>query len=153
MPRANPLKIPLSYLDNHTADCAEIWHAPRDPSANGFVLVKGGMYLHARTCHVLNPSQSHCYISTSTGPIVLKFGTHIEIHQLRGLGYSKEDAFAHAHVPRAQRLKKSPCYILTTTGPIALKFDMQLETKQLIRFLCARSLIAQKASYIIVLVI
>ena len=78
---------------------------------------------------------------------MLKFGTHIEIHQLRDLDYSKEDAFAHAHVPRAQRLKKSPCYILTTTGPIVLKFGIQLETKQLIRFLRARSLIAQKASY------
>ena len=78
---------------------------------------------------------------------MLKFGTHIEIRQVRGLDQSKEDAFAHAHVPRAQRLKKSPCYILTATGPIVLKFGMYLETKQLIRFLCARSLIAQKASY------
>ena len=77
---------------------------------------------------------------------MLKFGTHIEIHQLRDLDYSKEDAFSHAHVPRA-RLKKSPGYILTTTGPIVLKFGIQLETKHLIRFLRARSLIAQKASY------
>ena len=77
---------------------------------------------------------------------MLKFGTHIEIHQLRGLDQSKEDAFAHGHVPRAESLKK-PCLILTTNGLIVLKFGIQLETKQLIRFLRARSLIAQKASY------
>ena len=37
---------------------------------------------------------------------MLKFGTHIEIQQLRDLYQSKEDTFAHAHVPRAQSLKK-----------------------------------------------
>ena len=41
---------------------------------------------------------------------MLKLGTHIDIHQQRGLVCSKEDAFAHAHVPLAQRLKRSPCY-------------------------------------------
>ena len=61
-----PPQIPLLHLDNHTADCAEIWYARRDPSAYGFALVKGEMHPHVRTCHVHNPSQSHCHISTST---------------------------------------------------------------------------------------
>ena len=51
-------------------------------------------------------------------------GTHIDIHQPKGWDYSKEDAFAHAHVSRAQRPKRSPWYILTTTGPIVRKVGM-----------------------------
>ena len=51
-----PQKIQLLYLNNHLADRAEIRYTHRDPAANGFALVKSGMHLHVRTCHVHNPS-------------------------------------------------------------------------------------------------
>ena len=45
------------YLDNHSADRAEILYTYRDLTANGFALVKSGMHLHVYTCHVQNLSK------------------------------------------------------------------------------------------------
>ena len=80
----NRLNIILLYLKNHWADGGQIWYAHRYSLARGFPMVNSGVHLHARTCHVQAP-KSPCYISTTPWPIMLKFGTYIETHQLRGL--------------------------------------------------------------------
>ena len=85
----NTPEIPLLYVDNHSANRAQIWYVHSDPSTKGCALAKGGMYPLVRRCHVHNPPKSLCYISTTTMPIVLKFGTHIGTHQLTGLHWSK----------------------------------------------------------------
>ena len=60
-----------------------------------------------------------------TGPIVLKFGTYIETHQLRDLHQSKMGYVrtCHAHKPSQILL-----LYLKTTGPIVLKFGTHAET-------------------------
>ena len=81
----NTPEIPLLYLDNHSANRAQIWYVHSDPSTKGCALAKKGVHLHVRTCHVHIPPKSLCHISTTTQPIVLKFGTHVGTHQLTGL--------------------------------------------------------------------
>ena len=85
----NTPEIPLLYLDNHSADGAQMWYVRIDQSTKGCSLAKSVMHPHVRTCHVHNLSKCHCYISTATSPIALKFGTHIGTHQLTGLHWSK----------------------------------------------------------------
>ena len=51
-------KFPLVYLDNHLDDRAETWYTRMDPPAKVFALVKSGIHLHVRTCHVHNSSKN-----------------------------------------------------------------------------------------------
>ena len=51
-----------------------VWH--RGPSAKELALVKSVIRPHVRACHMHKPHKSSCYISKTTGSIVLKFGTY-----------------------------------------------------------------------------
>ena len=86
---SNTPEIPLLYLGNHSANLAQIWYAYSDPSTKGVCASQKGVHPHVRTCHVHNPppkrKKSLCNISTTTRPIVLKFGTHVGTHRLTGL--------------------------------------------------------------------
>ena len=142
----NAPETPLLYLDNHSQDRARIWYVHRDPSPNGFALVKCGMHPHVRTCHVHNPLKIWLlYLDSYLTDRAQIWYAHWD-SLAKGVGLVKRGYIRTCARATCTTSKKSFCYILTTTGPILLKSDIQIETEQLIRLLCARSLIAQKAS-------
>ena len=116
----NAPEMPLLYLDNHSADRAQVWYAHRDPLTKGCTLAKSGVCPHVRTCHVHNPQKSICYVSTTTKPIVLKFGTHIGTHHITVCNSQMWDACARAH---AHKTLSNP-HIISRKGSPEKRFTL-----------------------------
>ena len=79
--------LPLLYLGNHWAHRAHLWYVPKHPPPSGFPWVKGVTWHVPRA--LLKYEKSHTYIPASTRAIVLKFGIHLDTHQLMGLRRSR----------------------------------------------------------------
>ena len=56
----------LLFLGNGWPDCAEIWHALKDPLVTAYAVVTGGVSLHVRTCRdTPHPTPRLCISETA----------------------------------------------------------------------------------------
>ena len=68
----------LLYLRNGSTDCVQIWYVGWGSLAKWLSQVICGVHLHVRTCAPLSHKCSACRSSETVGPIVLKFGMHLD---------------------------------------------------------------------------